>query len=45
MKTFRIWHKTEFGIGFEDRRAKNLENLKIPKWILKAGIIEIKEIL
>lgn len=44
MKTFRIWHHTKFGIGCEDRRAKDLEHLKIPKWIQKAGIIEIEEI-
>lgn len=44
MKQFRIWHITIFGIGCEKRKAKDLESLKIPKWIQKTGIIEIEEI-
>jgi hypothetical protein len=43
MKKFRIWHTTTFGIGFEDRKAKNLEGLKLSKW-LKIRLIEIEEI-
>lgn len=39
--TFRIWHKTNFGIGFQDIKAKNKESLKIPKWI-KDKLIEIE---
>jgi hypothetical protein len=42
-KTFRIWHKTSFGIGFEDRRAKSIEALKLSKWI-KDRLIEIEEL-
>lgn len=42
LKTFRIWHYTQYGIGFEDRKAKDEETLKIPKWIQKLGVIEIE---
>lgn len=45
MKTFRIWHRTKFGIGCENRKARNIESLKIPKWIQEAGVIEIEEII
>ena len=44
MKKFRIWHKTSFGIGFEDRKAQTKEKLKLSKW-LKERLIEIEEIL
>ena len=42
-KTFRIWHKTSFGIGFEDKKAKSLESLKLSKW-LRDRLIEIEEL-
>lgn len=42
LKTFRIWHNTEYGIGFEDRKAKDANSLVIPKWIQKLGVIEIE---
>jgi hypothetical protein len=41
--TFRIWHKTSFGIGFEDRIAKSLDTLKLSKW-LKERLIEIEQL-
>lgn len=44
MKKFRIWHHTKFGIGCETRKAKSLESLIIPKWIIKRGLIEIEEL-
>lgn len=43
MKNFRIWHKTTFGIGFEDKKAKNIETLKLSNWI-KKRLIEIEEL-
>ena len=42
-KTFRIWHQTSFGIGFEDKRAKSLDTLKLSKW-LKDRLIEIEQL-
>ena len=43
LKQFRIWHKTSFGIGFQDIKAKDKESLKIPKWI-KKGLIDIEQL-
>jgi len=43
MKTFRIWHKTQFGIGFELKKAKTIEDIKLPKR-LSLRLIEIEEI-
>lgn len=42
-KTFRVWHKTEFGVGYQEFKAKDKESIRIPKWIVKAGIIDIEE--
>ena len=41
MKTFRIWHKTSFGIGFEDKKAKSKTSLKLNKF-LKTRLIKIE---
>lgn len=41
MKTFRIWHKTSFGIGFEDKKAKDKTSLKLSKF-LKERLIKIE---
>ena len=43
MKTFRIWHKTSMGIGFEDKRAKSIDKLKLSKW-LKQRLLKIEEL-
>ena len=43
LKTFRIWHTTSFGQGFEDKKSKSKETLKLSKW-LKDRLIEIEEL-
>ena len=43
MKQFRIWQKTQFGIGFEIKKAKSIEALKLSKKA-KKNLIEIEEI-
>jgi hypothetical protein len=42
--TFRIWHRTSFGIGFEDKKAESKEKLKLSKWLTQR-LIEIEEII
>lgn len=43
MKKFRIWHRTSFGIGFEDRKAKSIDKIKLSKWLTER-LINIEEI-
>ena len=38
LRTYRVWHKTEFGVGCELIKAKNKKSLSIPKRI-KAGFL------
>lgn len=38
LRTYRVWHKTEFGVGCELIKAENKKSLKIPKRI-KAGFL------
>lgn len=43
MKKFRIWYKTEYGVGIEIKKAKDISLLKLTKKV-DNNLIEIEEI-